>query len=127
MLLCLLPLLMAITTVGPNPVPVVDTPHVTRITDMAHWRHPAKKVFVKYDIEVQKVVLRDHTHAEFYVSLPQTVKNDKRQFEKIVRELARANGYWDFSLIDETDAAKRLEVRVACDKAGKTVKEIVYK
>ncbi|MBO7746878.1 hypothetical protein I8J29_21915 [Paenibacillus sp. MWE-103] len=90
------------------------------ITDIAGWNHPAKAILQDAPFFVTKVELtRDAAYPAFYVSYPgEKDLADHASLWRLMRELAHANGYWDFKLVNGQDG---VTVEVVCDAAAKTV------
>ncbi len=65
------------------------------------WKHPTKKVFAQYGIEVLRVELfANNTYPIFYVSneaLFESSKTTKRR-EALFKALLKANAQWDFAI-----------------------------
>ena len=91
------------------------------IKDMSHWVHPAKTVFKKHAVELTQVELKKgKTYAIFHVKLhydPQSSMNEK-YFHTLYWDILKANGWWSYSLLDETD---HLEIKITWDKSSKTL------
>lgn len=97
----------------------------SRITDIAGWNHPVKKVFQDYGIGIRRVDLVDKVTPHFHVEMPTTAAAcDRIGREDILREVARANAYWTFRVVDSTRAGKTFEALVTCDPKTKTVTSI---
>ncbi len=76
---------------SPAPTRVID--------DIAHWQHPAKDVFAKYKLSLQRVTLQER-HATFRVAFPfdpQTQPNEATM-DALYLDLLRANGGWGYTL-----------------------------
>ncbi len=68
------------------------------ITNIATWNHPTKKVFNKYKTPIVSLqLLKNKTYPVF--SIAKEVKNTPTFWD----ELAKANGYWNFSVIDQSN------------------------
>lgn len=97
----------------------------TSITDIAGWNHPAKKVLQSYGIGIRRVDLVDKVTPHFHVAMPSTpAACDASGREDILRDLAKANAYWTFRVVDSTRAGKTFEALVTCDPKSKTVTSI---
>lgn len=84
------------------------------VTDIANWRHPAKAVFVKYDVKLQSVTVKDG-FATFQVEFPfdpQTEPNTAKM-QALCLELLKANGSWAYALVSTQD---HVEIDVSWDK-----------
>ncbi len=78
-------------------------PDTSKIIDnIAGWKHPSKKVFTQYGIEVLRVELfANNTYPIFYVSnnaLFESGKKTKRR-EALFKALLKANAQWDFAIV----------------------------
>jgi hypothetical protein len=86
------------------------------IKNIRSWSHPAKKVFEKHKIIVNKVELKNGgKYPIFYVKLPfdpQSFANDE-YYNAFYLELLKANGWWNYSLEDEEDG---IIITIAWDK-----------
>lgn len=81
----------------------VSAPAVV-VTDIAHWKHPTKAVFAKYQVTVQSVTVQDRV-ATFQVAFPfdpQTGPNAAR-LQALCLDLLKANGGWAYSLVSPAD------------------------
>lgn len=97
----------------------------TSIVDIAGWNHPAKKVLQSYGIGIRRVDLVDKVTPHFHVVLPSTAAAcDASGREDILRDLAKANAYWTFRVVDSTRAGTTYEASVTCDPKTKTVTSI---
>lgn len=92
--------------------------------DLSSWRHPTRGVLEKNHFTIKKVELINKTYPVFHVDLPSDIPrlHDKTEFEKVLGALAKANAYWDFTLVDE----KAVEVRVTCDRSRRVVTTTRY-
>jgi hypothetical protein len=92
--------------------------------DLSSWRHPTRGVLEKNHFTIKKVELVNKTYPVFHVNLPSYLPrlHDKAEFEKVLGALAKANAYWDFTLVDETN----LEVRVTCDRSRRVMTTTRY-
>ncbi|PJI08140.1 MULTISPECIES: hypothetical protein [Clostridium] len=94
------------------------------ITDVSSWSHPAKTIFNREGIKINKVVLKDNkTYPVFYVTLNKDLNSsNKDYYTKLMKDIALANGYWDYEIIDESRGA---DIKVTC-KDKKYVDKISY-
>jgi hypothetical protein len=92
--------------------------------DLSSWRHPTRGVLEKNRFIITNVELNNKKYPVFHVKLPSYLPrlHDKAEFEKVLGALAKANAYWDFTLIDETN----LEVHVTCDRIRRVVTTTRY-
>lgn len=92
------------------------------VTDIAGWNHPTKKVLQAYGIGIRRVDLVDKVTPHFHVAMPSTAAAcDAAGRDDILRELAAANAYWSFRVVDSTRAGKSYEAFATCDPKTKTV------
>jgi len=88
------------------------------ISNINSWRHPTKDVFEKYNIVIQKVALLNNgVYPVFYAAMPgdpQLIHNDEAN-TAFLNEVAMANSWWDFSIIDNN----MVKVDVKLDKRKK--------
>lgn len=88
------------------------------VTDIAHWKHPAKAVFAKYQVTLQSVAVQDR-RATFQAAFPfdpQTGPNAAR-LQAFCLDLLKANGGWAYALVSPDD---HVEIDVAWDqRAGR--------
>lgn len=102
-----------------TPMKIVTTGGVKTITDLEAWSHPAKAVFEKHRIPLDKVELLDNeTYPVFYISLPSDRKLTNEDWRSLSREVAEANGYWDFHIVDTSGAA---EIKVTNDRSRREI------
>ncbi|MGN7359788.1 hypothetical protein ACTHPF_18885 [Paenibacillus sp. SAF-054] len=104
--------------------PVEGSPDVL-ISDPGTWDHPVKSVFANHRVSMEKVILQQNrTYPVFYVELPFDAKEAANRAEmlKLLGELARANSYWDFRIMD---TRRQLQIDVACDRTRKTIASTV--
>ncbi len=91
--------------------------NIRLITDIKNWKHPTKEVFENNNMVLWKIELREkRRYPVFYV------KSDKEANiynYRIVSDIAEANGFWDYMIIN-----KRESVKVFCDKIKKRVVKI---
>jgi hypothetical protein len=92
--------------------------------DLSSWRHPTRGVLEKNRFTITSVELVDKTYPIFHVNLPSYLPrlHDKAEFEKVLAALAKANAYWDFTLVD----GNNVEVRVVCDRRRRLVTATRY-
>lgn len=76
------------------------------INDIKSWKHPIKTVFVNHGIQLQQVKLFvQKTLPYFYIqSHPLLTEKEKAKQKKFTADLLKANGQWDFFLVDENKA-----------------------
>ncbi len=90
------------------------------ITDISNWKHPTKNVFEKHGIKLIKVVLQQNgVYPIFHAAMPgdpRLVRNDKDNVAFLL-ELGKANGWWDFTLVDRGD----IKVFVKYDRKKKAL------
>lgn len=93
----------------------------TTIYDISNWSHPVKKVFEKYHIRVERVeLLQNNTYPIFYVGFPNDlIKGSKSDFVLLIQEIASANAYWDYKIIDVKNV---IFINVQCIKREKKIK-----
>jgi hypothetical protein len=94
------------------------------ISDVQEWKHPVKDVLKKHNVVIYKVELHHKTYPIFYVSFPNDPwfgQNDKF-FKLLYYETLKANGFWDYSFIDQSFGCK---VNIKWDKKSKTLTESV--
>lgn len=95
------------------------------ISDIASWKHPVKDVLVKENIKIIKVELfRNKTYPIFYLEIAPVYEFNAqfaKYFNSLLHEIAKANGYWDFRVVD---VKKGLKFEVECDKKNKLIKDI---
>lgn len=95
---------------------------VTMITNIKEWQHPVKDVLAKHKVILYKVELRNKTYPVFYVRFPYDPwfgHNDKF-FKPLYYETLKANGFWDYSFIDQSFNCK---INIKWDKSTKTLTE----
>lgn len=112
-------------TINGNTTNEVDSPTSVNdksdvITDINSWNHPVKYVFKNANIDIQKVGFKnDKTYPIFYVSLTKNLDDENKIYYKnLVNQIATANGYWDYEIIDEN---KNIDIKVVCDRNNRTV------
>ena len=95
------------------------------ITDINAWNHPVKYVFKNANIQVEKVDFKNNkTYPIFYVNLTKNIDSDNKiYYTNLINQVATANGYWDYEIID---TQKNVNIKVVCDRSTRTVKQIVY-
>lgn len=95
------------------------------ITDINSWNHPVKYVFKNAGIQVTKVEFKNNkTYPIFYVKLINNLNDsNKTYYKNLITQIATANGYWDYEIIDST---KNVDLKVTCDKNSKTVQQVLY-
>lgn len=107
-----------------SPSSNIDTRSNT-ISDISVWNHPVKYVFKNANIQIEKVDFKNNkTYPIFYVDLTKNIdSNNETYYKNLIKQLATANGYWDYEIID---AKKDVDIKVICDKSKGTVKQILY-
>ena len=93
------------------------------ISDILNWKRPTKEVFEKYGFKIEKVEL-DGNYPILYVKYNENSIEEKTVFEKISQEIFKANGYWDFKIVDEVN---KFSVSITGDKKSKKIVKIEYK
>lgn len=91
---------------------------VSVITDIVNWQHPTKEVFAKNGIRLIKVVMeKNRTYPIFYAALPgdPSLAQNAKTNREFLLALAKANGWWDFSII----ASDEYKVDVRLDRKNK--------
>ena len=93
------------------------------INNVKVWNHPTKAIFNKYKIELVKVELsRGKTYPTFFVKMPYdplSSQNDS-YYNKVLLEILKANGWWDYSLNDSQDG---VIISIKWDKRQKTMQK----
>lgn len=94
------------------------------ITDISSWSHPVKTILNRESIKINKVVLKNNkTYPVFYVTLNKDLNSsNKEYYTKLIKDIALANGYWDYEIVDESRGA---DIKVTC-KDKKSVDKISY-
>lgn len=92
------------------------------ITDINAWNHPVKKVLQKYEVVIKKVELHNQTYPVFYVELPYDPKfrHNDRFFRPLYYEILKANGFWDYSLVDPLSEVR---INIKWNKKTKALSE----
>lgn len=90
------------------------------ISDISTWSHPIKDIFNKYKIKINKVELVDK-YPVFYVSFGKVYS--KVELDKIISELLKANGYWNFEIKDELTEKS---IKIYGDKKNKKLLKYEY-
>lgn len=95
------------------------------ITDINSWNHPVKYVFKNAGIQVTKVDFKNNkTYPIFYVKLVKDLNNNyKIYYNNLIKQVATANGYWDYEIIDN---AKNVDIKVTCNRGNRTIKQALY-
>ena len=90
------------------------------ISNIEKWNHPTKKVFIDNGFKVEKVeLINEKKFPIFYIK----AENKEAEYiynEEFIKEVAKANGYWDYKIIFKDDF-----VELFCDKKKKIVKKSV--
>lgn len=94
------------------------------ISDVSSWNHPVKNIFGREAIKINKVVLQNNkTYPVFYVTLSKELNaENKAYYTKLMKEIALANGYWDYEVIDSSKGA---DIKVKC-KNKNAIESITY-
>ena len=81
------------------------TVHGCRDLDLSRWKHPVKQVLVHAGAKLAKVeVCNDDRFPVFTVTLPFDPEGQTdAYFDKLYADLAYANGFWSFALVDTSD------------------------
>ena len=81
------------------------TVHGCHEVDLSRWRHPAKLVLVHAGAKLAKVELcNDDRFPVFTVTLPFDPDGQTdAYFDKLYANLAYANGFWSYALVDTSD------------------------
>lgn len=70
------------------------------IMDISNWKHQTKTIFNHYGIKLNRVELySDKTFAYFYVN-SHSLLSDKNKARELFKQLLKANGQWDFIIVD---------------------------
>lgn len=95
---------------------------VETITDIEHWRHPVKRVFQKYKVELYKVELHNKTYPVFYVKFPYDpmLGHNDNYFHTVYYDILEANGFWDYAFVDSQDG---IRINITWDKKTKALSE----
>ncbi len=89
------------------------------VTDIAHWKHPTKAVFARYQVTLRSVTVQDR-RATFQVAFPfdpQTGPNAAR-LQALCLDLLKANGGWAYALVSPDD---HVEFDVEWDKRANQI------
>ncbi|KHD34905.1 hypothetical protein NL50_15740 [Clostridium acetobutylicum] len=94
------------------------------ISNISSWNHPVKNIFEREAIKINKVVLQNNkTYPVFYVTLSKELNaENKAYYTKLMKEIALANGYWDYEVIDSSKGA---DIKVKC-KNKNAIESITY-
>ena len=87
------------------------------------WKHSTKSILLNNGFKIEKVEL-DGNYPIFYVKYNENSIAEKTVFEKISQEIFKANGYWDFKIVDEVN---KFYVSITGDKKSKKIVKIEYK
>jgi hypothetical protein len=92
------------------------------ITDINHWQHPVKAVLQKHKVVLYKVELHNQTYPVFYVKFPYDpmLGHNDRYFRPLYYETLKANGFWNYALVDREDGCR---INITWDKKTKTLSE----
>ena len=91
------------------------------ISDISNWKHPTKEVFEKYGIKLNRVEIIEN-YPIFYTKFKKKISNN--EMEKILEELLKANGYWDFEIKDEFSKNR---IKIFGDRENKKIDRYEYK
>ncbi|MFZ5354582.1 MAG: hypothetical protein ACOZCL_17905 [Bacillota bacterium] len=88
------------------------------VDDISNWKHPVKSVLENNNIRIIKLELTDNkTYPTFYVVFPSEISKTEYA-EKVIKSISEANGYWDYTILDESNA---ISINVTNDKKNKSV------
>jgi hypothetical protein len=95
---------------------------VTVIENIKEWQHPVKDIFSKYKVVLYKVELYEKTYPIFFVKFPYDpwFGHNDNYFKPLYYETLKANGFWNYALIDRSSHCK---IDVKWDKKSKTLTE----
>ena len=107
----LLPLLSPVALAATQPTPdlahtaFAATVHGCHALDLTTWRHNAKNVLLDAHAAIAKVELcNDDKLPVFTVALPYDPEGQTDAFyDRLYANLAYANGFWSFALVDTAD------------------------
>ncbi|MFB9329305.1 hypothetical protein ACFFSY_25495 [Paenibacillus aurantiacus] len=119
-----LAVLLALGTAGESGLtPAAAASDVTAV-DLKSWKHPIRKVFADFGVTLKGVeLLQNRTYPKFTVQLPYKLSDQKeRDFDVLVSELAGANGYWPFEMVDDAQA---VTVQAKTDRKLKLVTRVL--
>lgn len=92
---------------------------VVVISDIDNWEHPVKNVLKDKGIPISKLeLIENRTYPTFYVTLSEEIVR-KEAIEDLIEEVAKANGFWDYSFVDESN---NIKIEVFIDKENRKVK-----
>ena len=91
------------------------------ISDISNWKHPTKDVFKKYGIKLNRVEIIEN-YPIFYTKFKKKISNN--EMEKILEELLKANGYWDFEIKDEFSKNR---IKIFGDRQNKKMDRYEYR
>lgn len=91
------------------------------ISDISNWKHPTKDVFEKYGIMLSRVEIIEN-YPIFYTKFKK--KKSDNEMKKILEELLKANGYWDFEIKDEFSKER---IKIFGDRENKKMDRYEYK
>ncbi len=86
------------------------------------WKHQTKSILINNGFKIEKVEL-DGNYPIFYVKYNENSIAEKTVFEKISQEIFKANGYWDFKIVDEVN---KFAASITGDKKSKKIVKIEY-
>lgn len=94
------------------------------IGNVTNWKHGTKDIFTKYNIQVEKVELYDNkVYPVFYVRFNNVDIINSQWGLKIFEEVLKANGYWNYSVIDEYNNSC---FEVIGNRKNKILKKVLY-
>ena len=95
---------------------------VAVIGNIKEWQHPVKNVLANHKVILYKVELKNKTYPIFYVRLPYDpwLGHNDKFFKPLYYEILRANGFWDYAIIDQSF---RCKINITWDKKSKTLTE----
>lgn len=92
------------------------------IEDIATWEHSIKYVFEDKNIPISKIELtKNKTYPTFYVTLSNEIIH-KEAIGSLIELIAKANGFWDYSLVDQSN---KIKIEVLIDKENRKVKSYI--
>ncbi|MDQ2087086.1 hypothetical protein RBH29_11685 [Herbivorax sp. ANBcel31] len=95
---------------------------ITIIDDIVNWDHPVKDVLEDKNIPISKLELTENkTYPTFYVKLPTEIIH-KEAIGSLIEPIAQANGFWNYSLVDESN---NIKIEVLIDKENRKVKSYI--
>jgi hypothetical protein len=94
------------------------------VANLKDWQHPVKEVLAKHKVILYKVELHHKTYPVFYVRFPYDpwFGHNDNYFKPLYYETLKANGFWDYSFIDQSFQCR---INIKWDKKSKTLTESV--